>query len=223
MKNKLIVIEGTDASGKNTQSQMLKTKLNQSGYTVEQASFPMYDTPTGKIIAGAYLGKENYGESYFKEGAVNVDPKVAGLYFAADRYYNKARLEELLSKSHVVLDRYVESNMAHQAGKHLDPAKRHEVYKWFEKLEYNLLELPKPDIRVLLYMPRKFAKILKANRPGGIDEHEKDENYLMASEQAYLEIAKLMNYHIITCVKDDALRSIEEINDELVEYIKGQI
>ena len=81
---KLIVIEGTDSSGKTTQSKLLEENLNKKGIKSVLLSFPMYDTPTGRIISGPLLGKT--GESYFNEDASKIDPKIACLYYAADRY-----------------------------------------------------------------------------------------------------------------------------------------
>ena len=88
MAGKIIVIEGTDCSGKETQSVLLEKKLKEQGKKCIKFSFPMYDTPTGKVVGGAYLGKEEISKSYFEEGAVNVDPYVVCLYYAADRKYN---------------------------------------------------------------------------------------------------------------------------------------
>lgn len=221
--NKLIVIEGTDCSGKKTQSELLQKKLTEAGISVAKLGFPMYDTPTGKIIAGPYLGKPEFGQSMFLEGATHVDAKVAGLYFAADRYYNLNRITQALETHHLILDRYVDSNIAHQGGKELNLKKRFAIYRWFAKLEYGLLKLPKPNIRVLLYMPREYAVILKQNRPEPADEHEKDEAYLKLSEQAYLEVAKLHHYKVILCVKDGKIRTIEDINDELYHYVINQL
>ena len=82
-KGKVIVIEGTDCSGKETQSKLLEEKLKKAGKKCKRFSFPMYDTPTGKIVGGSYLGKPEIFESFFKEGAVNVDSHVASLYYAA--------------------------------------------------------------------------------------------------------------------------------------------
>ena len=87
-KGKLIVIEGTDCSGKETQTKLLIKRLIGENIKVRDFSFPNYDSPTGKIIGGAYLGKPSIGESYFEENATNVDPKVASLYYADDRKYN---------------------------------------------------------------------------------------------------------------------------------------
>ena len=90
--SKLIVIEGTDCSGKETQSKLLEERLKKEGKKVVRFDFPMYDSPTGKIIGGAYLGKPEIGKSIFPEGAVNVDPYITCLYFAADRKYNMPKI-----------------------------------------------------------------------------------------------------------------------------------
>ena len=55
MKGKYIVIEGTDSSGKETQSKLLEKRLKDKGIKCIRFSFPMYDTPTGKIVEDCYL------------------------------------------------------------------------------------------------------------------------------------------------------------------------
>ena len=118
MKGKLITIEGTDCSGKETQTNLLIKKLREEGYQVQNFSFPNYNSPTGKIIGGPYLGKEGFDSCYFEEGSSKVDPKVASLYYTADRKYNIDKILFLLNQGYnVILDRYIYSNMAHQAGK----------------------------------------------------------------------------------------------------------
>ena len=102
MKGKIIVIEGTDCSGKETQSKLLEEKLKNEGNKVLRISFPVYDSPTGKIIGGAYLGKKEIGETYFKEGPINVDPKVISMYYAADRLYNIDKIKFLLENGSVL-------------------------------------------------------------------------------------------------------------------------
>ena len=124
-KGMLILIEGTDCSGKETQSKLLVERLNNEGIKTIYLTNPHYDTPTGKIVGGPYLGKEEICKSFFAEGAVNVDPKVAALYYGADRLYNKNTIEEHLNEGYVIIqDRYVESNMAHQGGKINDAKKK---------------------------------------------------------------------------------------------------
>ena len=128
--SKFIVIEGTDSSGKETQSRKLVDRLNKENINSTYLTFPMYDTPTGKIIGGPYLGKEHISEGWFEEKAYNVDPLVASAYYAADRRYNFHKIENHLNNgTNVILDRYIDSNMAHQAGRELDKNKRLKLYK----------------------------------------------------------------------------------------------
>jgi len=219
--SKLIVIGGTDCSGKQTQTELLIEKFKQDNVLVERLSYPMYDTPTGKIVGGSYLGKKYISEGLFEEGAANVDPKVAALYYAADRRYNSYKIKELLdSGTNVILDRYVESNMGHQGGKLKTTEERLNMYKWLEDLEYGLLELPRPDITIFLYMPYQYALELKKDRVELPDQHEASEDHLKNAETAYLELAKLYGFKKIDCVKDGKIRTKEDINEEVYSLLK---
>ncbi len=220
--NKLIVIEGTDCSGKETQAKLLVERLKDDDISVKVKSYPNYESGPGKIIGGPYLGKKSISDCWFKEGAVNVDARVASLYYAADRLYDKGNLEDLLKESHVILDRYIYSNMAHQGGKELDKDKRMALYKWLDELEFGFLNLLRPDIKVLLYMPYEYSCVLKKNR-SEMDEHESSEVHLKNAENAYLELASLYGFKIINCVKNDLIRSIDDINDELYGYVKKKL
>lgn len=219
-KGKIIVIEGTDCSGKETQSRLLEERLNKEKKKCIRFSFPMYDTPTGKIVGGDYLGKPEIGPSVFTEGAVNVDPHVICLYYAADRKYNMPKIEEYLNKGYyVILDRYTTSNLAHQGSKIKDPDERFNMYQWIDKLEYWLLKLPKPDITIFLHVPFENTIELRKNREF-IDEHEKSEEHLKSAEAAYLELSELYHWHRIECIKNDKLRAVEDINDEILEVVE---
>jgi len=219
MKGKIIVIEGTDCSGKETQSRLLEEKLKQEKKKCIRFSFPMYDTPTGRIVGGDYLGKPEISPSLFKEGAVNVDPHVVCLYYAADRKYNMPKIEEYLKKGYyVILDRYTTSNLAHQGSKIKDPDERFNMYQWIDKLEYWLLKLPKPDITIFLHVPFENTIELRKNREF-IDEHEKSEEHLKSAEKAYIELSELYNWKRIECIKNGQLRPIEDINEEILQII----
>ena len=222
-KGKLIVIEGTDCSGKGTQSDLLYQKLVSDGLNVYKTSFPMYDTPTGKIIGGPYLGKEHICLGWFKEGANNVPAKVASLYYAADRLYNINIINQKLDEGDIViLDRYVTSNMGHQAGKIKDKEERLEMFKWLEKLEYDLLELPRPDIKIFLHMPYEYSKKLQKNR-SELDEHEKSPENIINAENAYLELSDIYEFTKIECIKNDELRAIDDIHKEIYNIVKNSI
>ena len=223
MRGKIIVIEGTDCSGKNTQSNMLCKKLNDKNIKTVTLSFPMYDTPTGKIVGGPYLGKEHITKGWFPEKADKVPAKVASLYFTADRLYNIDKINTYLDEGiNVILDRYTTSNMGHQAGKIKDQDERLKTFKWIETLEYDLLGLPRPDIKVLLYMPYKHSCLLKKNRTE-LDEHELSEDNLVNAENAYLEMSEYFNFIQINCVKDDSIRDINEINEELFTRVLKEL
>lgn len=220
MRGKLIVIEGTDCSGKQTQTELLQKRLNDLNLNCIRIDFPRYDTPTGKIVGGPYLGKPEVCPSYFTEGAVNVDPKVASLYYAADRKYNIREVIEYLDKGYfVILDRYTTSNLAHQGSKILDKDERFNMYQWIDKLEYWLLQLPKPDKTIFLHVPYEYSCELKKNRVN-LDENEKSPEHLKGAERAYLELVELYNWDKIECVKDGELRSIEDINEEILKLIE---
>lgn len=217
---KFIVIEGTDCSGKETQSKLLVEKLNNMGHKAIRLTFPNYDTPTGKIVGGPYLGKKEICECWFPEGAVNLDPKVASLYYAADRKYNEKDIKKFLEEDYfVICDRYVSSNMAHQGSKIKNDEERFHMYEWIDKLEFWLLGLPKPDKTIFLHVPYTYAAKLKKNRLS-LDEHEMCEEHLKNSEVAYIELSELYNWKHINCIKDDAIRSVEDINAEIIECLK---
>lgn len=227
MRGKLIVIEGTDCSGKETQAILLEKKLKEQNIKAIHLSFPNYETPTGKIIGACYLGQENLCKEllnnklgWFEEGASNVDGLVSSLYYAADRKYNIHKIEELLDEGvNVILDRYTFSNMAHQGGKIASQEKRFQFFKKIEVLEFDLLELPKPDYVILLYVPFQVTLELQKTRQTGLDQNEKDRKHIKRAEQTYLELKALYHFNLIECVKDNQLRTIEEIHQEVATKV----
>jgi len=230
MRGKLIVIEGTDCSGKETQSKLLVEKLKNSGKKVATISFPMYDTPTGKIVGACLLGKPAMCEEllkskhgFFAEGGGNVDSLTALSYYAADRRYNLPIINKYLEEVDVlIVDRYVPSNMAHRGGMLKDKEERLKMYKKIELLEYEIMELPKPDKIIFLYMPYEYACELKKNREELPDEVESDEEYLKRGENAYLELANMYQYNTINCVENGHIKPIAEINEEVFKVVMNE-
>ena len=226
-KGKLIVIEGTDCSGKETQTKKLVERLKENGNKVIRFSFPMYETATGKIIGACLLGKPQMTEdnlkenhSFFEEGGGEVDPLTAICLYAADRRYNFPIIEKYLNENYIViLDRYTPSNMAHRGGMIENKKERLKMYKKIEILEYDVLELKKPDEIYLLYLPFEYGTEMKRDRKELLDEAERDEKYLKQGEKAYLELAEIYNYKIINCVKESKIRTIEDISDELYKEV----
>lgn len=216
---KLLVIEGTDCSGKETQTKLLVKRLESEDKKVIRFSFPNYESPTGKIIGGPYLGKPSICNTWF-DNPINLDPKITSLYYAADRKYNIALINKYLDEDYIViLDRYTSSNMAHQGSKIESSEERKSLYAWIEKLEYELLELPRPTQTIFLYMPVEYAELLKKNR-SEVDAHETNKEHLRKAEQTYLELAEIYNYSTVKCIKDGKIRSIDDINNEIYNIIK---
>ena len=190
MEGKIIVIEGTDCSGKETQTKLLVDKLTKEGIKVKTLSFPMYDTPTGKIIGACLLGKPQMCEdllkdnhSFFPEGGGNIDVLAACDLYAADRRYNLPKILKYLNDGYIVIvDRYVTSNMAHRGGLLKDKEERLKIYEKIELKEYVINELPRPNKTILLYLPYEYACELKKKREELPDEVESNVEYLKNSE-----------------------------------------
>ena len=223
-KGKLILIEGTDCSGKETQSNLLHDYLVNAGVEVVKFGYPAYDSPTGKIVGGPYLGKKYICEGWFPEGAPNVDPKVSAQYYGADFLYHLNEMNEIINSGKwIILDRYFYSTFAHQGGKERDQKKRLEMYDWFKRYFIDLLGLPDPDIKLFLHMPYECSVILKQGRAEAADQNERDENHLRNAESAYVEMAKLYNFETIKCGEGTTPRTVEEIHKDVTSAVRKRM
>src|SRR3989339_223640 len=129
-KGKLIVIDGTDGSGKATQVNYLTDRLKKDGYKVKVVDFPEYY----KNFFGAFVG-HCLSEQYYN--FINVHPKIASVLFAADRWQSKTEMEKWLKEGYIVVaNRYVSANQIHQGGKISDTRKRNNFIKWLNQMEY---------------------------------------------------------------------------------------
>src|SRR5258708_39772608 len=85
-RGKLIVIDGTDGSGKTTQANLLMRHLRKDGHKTKFIHFPRYeDNFFGKFIAHCLR------EQYYNW--VNIHPKIASVVYAADRWESKQQIE----------------------------------------------------------------------------------------------------------------------------------
>lgn len=208
---KIIVIEGIEGSGKETQSNLLVDALNKLGIKSIEFSFPMYETPTGKIFKDCILNNN----SSFPEGYDGLEPELVCLYTAADRKYNIKKIEKYLKEDYiVVINRYTSSNMAIQGSKYNDSEDRFYMYQWIDKLEYWLLKLPKPDYTILLNMPYKYTNQISFN----FLNDKKSEKVLLA----YKELAELYNWDVIDCVCNNKEKTIQEIHSEILQILKNK-
>lgn len=221
---KLIVIEGTDSSGKETQTKKLYEKLFEKGVNVKKITFPNYESPACAPVK-MYLAGE------FGTTALSVNPYPASTMYAIDRYasYKKEWERFYLENGVVVTDRYTQSNMIHQASKITDKKEKEEYMKWLVDLEFNKMEIPKPDMVIFINMPFEFAQELMKNRENKItgemkkDIHEKDVEYMKKSYLNACEIAKTEGWIEIFCVKDGKLRTIEEISEDIFNVVESEI
>ncbi len=224
-KGKLIVIEGTDGSGKKTQANLLITRLKKTGLKVVSISFPQYGKKSAGLVEEYLNGK--YGPSN------NVDPYVASLFFALDRFDLATELKRRLNEKYIViLDRYVDSNAAHQGGKIKDKKARAHFLAWLYDLEYKILGIPKPDLTVILRVPAKMGQALVSQKTqrlyieGGKthDGHEANLKHLSAAESAYIWLARKFpkDHVVIECTKGNKLLPPEKIHEKVWNIIKNE-
>ncbi len=222
MKGKLIVIEGVDGSGKATQSELLAKRLRADNKQILSISFPDYNNQSSLFVK-MYLAGE------FGASPGDVNPKAASTFFALDRFvsYHKGWKQDYLDGKIIIADRYVTSNMVHQASKIDDEEQKNEFLDWLSDLEYNIYSLPQPDCVVFLDMPPEYCKQLTKNRVNKAtgeekkDIHELDFNYIKHSYKNACHIANRLNWRSVNCVKDDTVRSVSDISDEIYSIVSG--
>ena len=221
---KLFVIDGTDGSGKQTQLSKLKERLEKENIDYKVVSFPNYDSKTSTLVK-MYLSGE------FGTNAKEISPYIASTFYAADRYATyQTELKEYYENGGLILaDRYTTSSMIHQAGKIIDKEERDKFLKWLWDFEFNLYKLPIPTEVFFLNMPVEKSLELIANRENKFthntqkDIHERDKNHLIDSYNAACDVTKDYGWYEVKCVKDDKIRTIEDIHEEIYNEIKKHI
>ncbi len=207
---KFIVIDGTDGSGKTVQANRLIERLRSLGRETQLLDFPRYTKPSAYFVERYLRG--DYG------GVNDVGPKAASLFFALDRFDASADLRAALERgAFIISNRYVSANKGHQTGKITDPDEQATFVAWLNEVEYGWLNIPKPDLTLLLHVPADIGFELSRSRDGEkTDIHQKDIEHLRAAERAYLrlpEIDKVENWQTIECTTDGKLLPIDEIHE----------
>lgn len=218
---KLIVIEGTDSSGKETQTKRLFEKLEEKGLKVKKISFPNYDSPACEPV-------KMYLSGAFGEDAMKVNPYPVSTMYAIDRYASfKTDWEKFYNEDGIIVtDRYVTSNMVHQASKIRDLDEKKKYLNWLEDLEYEKMGIPRPDLVIFLNMPTEMAVKLMAERKNKItgeekkDIHERDKEYLKESHANACKIANTYNWKEIKCSDGERIKTIEEIGEEVFSLVE---
>jgi len=220
----LIDFEGIDGVGKHTQSLLLYEKLKSLGYKTEYLSFPRYESYFGKLI-GHYLNGE-YGALF------EVPVELSSLLYALDRWncFNDPQKEyKKFDDAIIVIDRYVASNVAHHLAK-IPLDQREDFLEWLIKLEYDMFQIPKPDIILFLdgnpkittqNVLKKEARVYTQKKK---DLHEANLQYMQEVRNIFLNICKSNpSFHLIQCSNNQEMKSIPDIEDDIWKIIHNYI
>ena len=222
---KLIAIDGVDASGKQTHTELLAEYFIKKGYKVRKLSFPMYDKPSSSLVK-MYLSGE------LGKTADDVDAYCASTLFAADRFasFRSDWMQDFENPDTLIIaDRYVSSNMIHQAGKISDLAEKEKFLDWLFDFEFKLYKLPQPDVTIFLDMPPEYGRILMQGRDNKfsgektLDIHERDYSYLEKSYENAKYVSEKFQWKHILCVNDGEIRTIEDIQKEIIEIVEALV
>lgn len=218
----LIDIEGTDGSGKETQSKLLQEVLQRRGLAVGLLHFPQYGTPSASII-------EKYLSGGYGENPSAVNPRAASMMYALDRFDAFNAVDSRLNTRPldvIILDRYTYSNIIHQCSK-LPVSEQDSFATWLCDLEFYALGLPRPDLVVFLDADTSATKNVLAGREvkDGVlhDIHEKDVSYLSKSRETGLRMAKRFNWRIIPVLRGSAYRNRQDILRDILECVDTEL
>ena len=221
MSGKLIVFEGTDGSGKATQSKLLFERLQREGVDCRKLNFPRYGEKSAALVE-LYLG------GAFGTHPSDVNAYAASLMFSMDRYasYKQDWGAYYEQGGLVIADRYTTSNAVHQTGK-LPPEQRDGFLDWLFDFEYRLLGLPEPTRVLYLDMPteatEQMMRLREAATHTTADIHEKDEEYLRRCRENAAQVVARCGWTRIDCARAGAPRLIDDIHNEVMTCVADLI
>ena len=214
---KLIVLEGTDGSGKSTQFRLMAQRLTEENVEFRRLVFPRYENESSALIR-MYLGGQ------FGTKPSDVNAYAASAFYAVDRYasYKQDWGKWYEDGGLILSDRYTTSNAVHQASKETGES-RDAFLKWLYEFEYDKLGLPHPDLTIYLDVPTDFTEKLMRHREQDTgtkaDIHEQDTEYLNTCRRTGRAAAEFYGWTVIDCVKDGVMRSIEDIHQEIYRHV----
>lgn len=214
MAGKLIVLEGTDGSGKSTQFRRLCQRMEAEGEQFHRIVFPRYQEESSALI-------RLYLNGAFGTHPEDVNAYAASSFYAVDRYasYVQDWGAAYQAGEIILADRYTTSNAVHQGSK-VPEGERERFFRWLYEYEYDRLGLPAPDLVCYLDMPTDCAvSLLRARETATkthADIHELDDSYLAHCRSCAREAAQVLGWQRISCVDSQGrLRTVEEIHQDV--------
>ena len=226
-RGQLIVIDGIDGSGKATQVKLLRARLVKAGVPVKTIDFPRYEDNFFGALIGEYLSGK-YGDF------IGMDPRVASVLYAADRFESSKKIQEWLDAGFVVLaDRYVSANQIHQGGKLDNTAEREAFLEFLDTMEHKVFNIPRPDLVIFLDVPfevskewlqQKIAVRKKKYLKGRRDVAEDNLLHLKNSRNAALALARdNKNWQRVECCKGMVCMLPEAVSDHVFEIVRKKL
>ncbi len=218
MGGKLIVFEGTDGSGKATQTELLCQELERRAIPYRKLTFPRYEEESSALI-------RLYLSGAFGAHADDVNAYAAATFYAVDRYasYRQDWGKFYEEGGLLIADRYTTSNAVHQTVK-LPAQERQKFLDWLFDFEYRLLGLPAPTRVLYLDLPTEVSEQMMRHREQetgtSADIHEKDAAYLRHCRENAAFVVDYCGWQKIDCARDGKIRPMEEIHREVMQRVE---
>ena len=208
-----IVIDGTDGSGKQTQTALLVERLKKEGYPVKTIDFPQYETKSAGMVENYLEGK--YGKQ--------LTAQQASVLFAVDRFDASFAIRTWLAEGAIVVaDRYVTANAGHQGTKFKTTEERRSFFDWLLDFEYGTMAIPRPDLNIILGVEPDITAELMKDRVKDI--HESDIEHQRLAFQVYQEIAATFpQTKYISCTEGGQMLSRESIAERIWTIVKNAV
>ena len=217
MRGKLIVFEGTDGSGKATQTALLCRELETRGVSFRKLEFPRYGEESSALL-------RLYLNGAFGTDPADVNAYAAATFYSVDRFasYKQDWGGWYEQGGLVIADRYTTSNAVHQTSK-LPREQQRAFLDWLFDFEYRKLGLPEPDRVIYLDMPTELSEQMMRRREEAThthaDIHEQDEAYLRSCRESAARVVDWCGWQRIRCDRDGRFRSIQDIHQEVLERV----
>lgn len=220
---RLIVIDGVDGSGKETQVKLLAKLIKEKGIceNVRTISFPDYNSQSSALV-------KMYLNGAIASNASDVNAYAASSFYAADRYVSYKTdwgSDFYTSQGIIIADRYTTSNIVHQVAKIENKHEKIEAIKWICDMEYNKLGIPAPEKVIFLDMPPWAAAKLREGRSNKItggekqDIHESNSEFMKKSYDNALFVANYLSWDIVNCTYGRNIKSIDAISKEIAAVL----